>query len=161
MSTAADRVRGSLTDKYRRLIALREARDAGGEPPSADLRALASAHPGALRELDRAPLGVLRERLMALAGPLPPWAAPSYELHEALRIALEIRRLAGRSRDRSAALEAARRHRLSERDMSDILSPPRGRLAVWAVARVARHLGMTPEFVEHWTVGHLRPLPPP
>lgn len=161
MSAEADRVRRSLTDKYRRLIALREARDAGGEPPSEDLRALASAHPGALRELDRAPLGVLRERLAALAGPLPPWAAPSYELHEALRIALEIRRLAGRSRDPVAAFDGGRRHGLSEREISDILSPPRGRLAVWAIARVARRLGMSPEAVEDWAVGHLRPLPPP
>ena len=105
----------ALFDKLREMIALRTLGPADPrpgspalslDPPTARLRALAARFPGALRELDQAPLERLSARLaevtVALAGgPSPDWALPVSRYHGWLRAALRLR--AEAARDTAAA----------------------------------------------------------
>jgi hypothetical protein len=154
--------RDALRDKYARLVALREERLRGGGPSNAALQQLAAAFPGALRELDRAPLTELRARLALLSGdaPLPPWAAPSYDFHALLRLAQGIRRAAGPQRNPIAALAALRASEEPSDLLVPVLCPPAGRLSLWACEEVGRRHGLVREQVEELLFGHLR-LPGP
>jgi hypothetical protein len=154
--------RAALRDKYARLVALREERLAGGGPSASEMRRLAAAFPGALRELDRAPLAELRARLELLSGdaPLPAWAALAHDFHELLRLAHGIRRAAGRERDSVAALAAMRRSGEPPALLAPILGPPAGRLTRWACEQLGARYGLACEQVEELLFGHLR-LPGP
>jgi hypothetical protein len=154
--------RDALRDKYARLVSLREERLAGADASGAALRQLATAFPGALRELDRAPLSELRARLALLSGdaPLPAWAAPSHDFHTLLRLAQGIRRAAGRERNPIAGLAALRRSGEPSDLLVPVLRPPAGRLTQWACEEVGRRYGLVREQVEELLFGHLR-LPGP
>lgn len=123
-----------LRAKHLELLALRDAHARGEDPPDvrARLRALASAYPGALRELDRLPRAVLVARLEALdawvaGAPLAPWMEASDRMHHWLRVGLAMR--AGHAGD-------ARLRR-----------PAGGRLVPAARALVAEELGLRPDEV--------------
>jgi hypothetical protein len=84
-----------LVRKYETILALRDARAAGGGVASrAALRAFAGEFPGALRELDRLPRALIEERLDTLdavvrcAVAAAPWVDWMCAWHEHLRAAL-------------------------------------------------------------------------
>jgi hypothetical protein len=93
-------VAAGLAEKYRRLAALR--RSLGGAPPDAaqrsELRALAAAWPGALRELDSLDTDEIDRRAAACAaaacgdGHEEPWMAWIARYHELMWAALALRR---------------------------------------------------------------------
>lgn len=151
-------VRGALRDKYARLVALREAAERGKSEPDGTLRGLAEAYPGALRELDRAPLSELRARLRLLSdeGPLPAWARPSFDFHRLLRLARSARLAAGRERDRDAAAQAIARGGEPPELVDAVLRPPGGRLTQWALWEVGRRHQLRPARAELLVFGHLR-----
>lgn len=112
----ADELR-ALHGKYAALVRLRERRDV--TPPTAELRALARAFPGALRELDGLPLDELVRRRDAAGraadGDAPePWIALVVRYHALLREGLDARRRAPRADD----------------------APRRRAIVPWAVARL-------------------------
>lgn len=116
-----------LARKYETILALRDARAAGGGVASrAALQSLAAEFPGALRELDRLPRAVIEERLGALAAVVrgesgaAPWMDWMCAWHEHLRVALGQKRAQGRSRTGAGrlsdqALDALARHFKVER----------------------------------------------
>jgi hypothetical protein len=151
-------VRETLREKYARLVALREAHLRGEIGSATHLRTLAEAFPGALRELDRAPLSELRARLRLLSagGPLPAWAGPAFDFHRLLRAAQTARRAAGRGRDRGAA-ERSLIASGEPRELADgVLSPPGGRLTRWALEELARRRGLPAGRAEALLFGYLR-----
>lgn len=158
-----DEVRAALRDKYQRMLALREADRSGVAHDEDALRELAARYPGALRELDRAPLDVLRERIGVLDptsdGALPDWAEPTLALHLALGWALDVRRAAGADRDRARAspvfAERADLLGFKPADLETLMNPPDGRLSRWLVGRLAQARGVTVVEVERRLFGHL------
>jgi hypothetical protein len=155
-----------LAEKYRRMIELRrlDATGLGGDPRPA-ARALATRHPGALRELDELPMEVLEERRAALERVLAGRGAPEawmYALaryHGWLRLALRIRRgvLPLRTLERARAYLAAHppdpaegepAEPLSDEFLAALLAPPAGRLNPIVFARVAAETGLTPRAIE-------------
>ncbi len=136
----------ALADKYRRLIALRVSRDAGGTPPPAVLRALATEFPGCLRELDRAGLAELRRRQRALRGalrptrvaPLPAWLLWISDYHRLLAAALRLRQPSRPSTPGLVLSAAFKRH---------ARRPPGGRLSAFVLAEVADRHGADRELV--------------
>lgn len=84
----------ALTEKYRRIAALRSADE---RAPPETLRALASEFPGALRELDSLPLPVIEARIVGLARALStttiePWMEWMLAYHALMRAALALKR---------------------------------------------------------------------
>lgn len=153
-----------LLDKYRRLLHLRSCPEAA--PPRAELRALALAYPGALRELDRLPLGAIESRLSELertcARGAPPelWMRLQISYHGYMRAALRIKRWSRQWPDDAvtAALELARRYvpaadeplleHLDPATLHTICTPPQGRLNPVVLAAVARLHGVQPDQVQ-------------
>ena len=84
----------ALARKYRTIGAMRRARDRDGTlAGKAELEALASEFPGALRELDTLPLGLVDARAASLeeaaqSGAFEPWMAWMHAWHAAMRAAL-------------------------------------------------------------------------
>jgi hypothetical protein len=84
-----DVIRVRLLAKYETIAALRLARSHGEpHPPRAFFQALAAEFPGALKELDRLPPPLVRERALFLAGPDldedAPWLWPVAVYHAVL-----------------------------------------------------------------------------
>ena len=141
----------ALARKYRTLMAMREVFEGviarglmefpADEKPSrrAAMKAIAMEFPGALRELDEAPMEELRARAEALErGARALWMDAAVLFHWALREALQLRR--GLLQQPSFWRE--------ERDRALVMAPPTGRLldVVWTA--VAAELGLSPREAE-------------
>lgn len=136
-----------LAHKYRTLSELRAARvpRAAAVPL---LCALAREFPGALRELDALPSGIIAARLRAIeaalaGGAAEPWMGWQIAYHDELARALVTkRRLAG---ERAPSDERCLELASPDRDAAwvrAVASPPGGRLSRSVVARVAARLGV-------------------
>jgi hypothetical protein len=132
-----------LAGKYREMAELRRAGapDETGEE-RARLRRLASAFPGALRELDSLPTDEIDRRAQVLeaaaeGAPVEPWMAWLHGFHTLMRAGLAVRlALAdGKSPDEVAAMHGV------ERSFVDAMrAPPHGRMMVVVFDRLAaRH----------------------
>lgn len=155
----------ALRDKYERMLRLRELHErAAAEPgfvepdPRRAMADLARAYPGALREIDELPIGLIRTRIEELAAAesdvarVAPWMTALARFHALARGALAVKRwLAGRPL--TAALEEAFAHaistlpyaedaRLWSGDLAAIASPPRGRLMDLVYVRLAAELSV-------------------
>lgn len=91
-----------LGQKYRELLALRDAHARGEDPPDVKqrMRALASRFPGSLRELDRLPRESIVDKLTQLdgctrRGALEPWMIAIDRYHRWLRVGLRRRSALG------------------------------------------------------------------
>ena len=161
-----------LCAKYRRLLALRLLHDrakidaAFEEPdPKREMSALASAWPGALRELDELPLADIRARIVALELALDeprrvePWMIAQDAFHRYARGALAAKRWLGKRRRVTAAVRAEFHAsapadaRLWEDALASIASPPRGRVMDLVHARVASELGVSVAEARRLVVG--------
>lgn len=155
--TPSPHASSSLARKYRTLLALRADHDRDGAVAApARLRALAAEFPGALRELDALPAAEMEARAGALeaaaaGGVVEPWMTAMAGYHALMRAALGIRRGGGPGGDPGAvraAMEGLRESTgiaLDGGDLAAIARPPRGRLGVWAFARLGAALGRPPE----------------
>lgn len=155
----------ALRDKYQRMLTLRRMHDAGTEhDPRPELRALATAFPGALREIDQLPLHVIEQRVLELDRALADlsatqtWMTWMAEYHGLLRVALRLKRSIP-ARDRTAAAhelavqqlqdaqnEAADAPAVATLDRSTLLAmlrPPRGRLSAWVIEQIASRHGVS------------------
>ncbi len=148
-----------LLAKYREMSAMRADHDAGRDAdPRPRMRALAARFPGALREIDELPAALIDGRIAdleaSIAGaPLPLWARAAADYHAWMRVALALRRHAGRVRDRVAALawietsylpregEPAARELIAV--VEQVLHPPEGRLNRWIFAHLAPRHGLS------------------
>jgi hypothetical protein len=130
-----------LAEKYRRMLALRARLIDGGEAAARDeLRALATAWPGALRELDTLPTDEIAARLAALeavaaGAPPPSWAVWMDGYHALVRVAIALR-----ARDAVAAERLALDAALTDEERALLARPPHGRVmaAVFTILG-ARH----------------------
>ena len=130
-----------------------------GGDPRREMAALAARFPGALRELDEAPLDLIRRRIEALTrclesgAPVEPWMSATAKFHQLTRGALLAKRwLAGRKAVDSAMTEAFLRSLAGARDEEDarawagelqrVASPPQGKLTGLIFERLALHLGL-------------------
>jgi len=157
----------ALHSKYQTLLELRV--QATPEAiPRARFAALSHAFPGALRELDRAPLPALEARLAALANVLAgsadpePWMRWQIDYHGFMRAALRLRRALRAAPLRefedaraclerlhyTAALDEPVASRFDATMLAAIHQPPGGRLNPWVLAQVACDHGVTPEMLE-------------
>ena len=163
-ANTTDAICAALIDKYAEMIALRHERALGAAIDVGRARALALRFPGVLRELDRAPLAALEERLQTLVharsgAALPAWAELTWTFHRWLSVAHAVRRAAGRDRDVVAAGATFSNLGLSlgmcPEDLNSLLFPPSGRLSSWVVSRLAPARGLGPEAAEEALFGHL------
>jgi len=140
---------------------MRRAHSSGDDADAkARMRRLAADFPGALRELDRLPMVTIDERIATLeAGQRPLWAEVLIAYHGWLRVALRVRReLRGATDDPKRIIEwlrAQARRRpgdpplaaVDEETIQGFLRPPAGRITRWAIERIARDRGLTPQEV--------------
>ena len=132
--------RAALARKYRTMAALRRA----GAPDEraedrAQLRALATEFPGALRELDTLPTDEIDRRAAALfEGANEPWMAWLCDFHAVMKAALEIKQ----TLPSPAAHAAAQRAGLDDAFVAAVASPPHGRLMVVVFDRLAQIHGV-------------------
>jgi len=128
--------------------------------PGAAMAALAREFPGALREIDRLPIEMLAERLVAIdvaiADPerVTPWMRASWSFHRLARGALSVKRWLATSTtapatraDLDAAIASSSLAfpddaRAWLDDLDAIARPPRGRLMDLVYDRVAAELGL-------------------
>lgn len=155
-----------LCDKYERILALRlahdlarDSRDAFAESPSPQdaMRELARRFPGALRELDRLPVEVIRTRIdelrSAQENPMKrqAWMSAQARFHALARGALAAKQWL-RGRPLSVDLKCAFLCALDEMpsgndariwafELESLASPPRGRLMDVVYAKLASELG--------------------
>lgn len=161
----------ALLGKYQAMRALRIAEHATA--PRAELLALASAFPGALRELDRLPLEQIEARMRALEHVLATGRAPDawMELQSAyhgfMRAALRIRRqLLAQPQlpleDAASCLVSIAYEpesgeppasRFDSEALRVLAKPPRGRLNPWVMAQVARDWGVDTSAVQAALLG--------
>jgi hypothetical protein len=149
-----------LRSKYAEMLRMRlyDQAHPGGDPRP-EMVALAERFPGALRELDEAPLERIRERLEAVSRciatgePPKPWMCATALFHRLTRGALAAKRwLGGRKRVdehviaeflRSIEGSAAERDaRVWAKDLGRIASPPSGKLSELVFERVAAGLNL-------------------
>jgi hypothetical protein len=149
----------SLRAKYERLFALRKLHaraksDATfAEPdPRAEMTALARTWPGSLRELDELPLATIESRIEAIdralhdAKRIEPWMIAQDAFHRLARGALAAKRWLGKRKRVTAEVRASfaesapRDARVWADALSDVASPPRGRLMDLVHARLAAEL---------------------
>ncbi len=149
----------ALEEKYRRLVALREARAARGElADRGDLAALARSFPGALRELDALPEEVLRARVEGLRAARAgerhePWVAWLADYHSLMRATLSLKARLRARKDldeptalkESAAVSAQSGFDLGVEYARSVARPPRGRLGVVVFDALSRRHGVEPE----------------
>lgn len=164
MVTAAE-LRG-LREKYERMVALRELHDrARREPgfvepdPRAELAGLAARFPGALREIDRRPLEILRDRIAELAAAerrperAARWMIAQAVFHRLARGALVAKRWLGKRREVTDAMRTELASGQDEDarawadDLASLARPPRGRLVEIVLARAGAELAMDAEEV--------------
>lgn len=144
-----------LLHKYETLVELRRAR-ARGEPipEKAVFKRLAAEFPGALYELDRAPMEDLDARREALAAtlagaPEAPWMRPMAAYHALYRAALHVKARAGKgpapgAEELSALAAAASRHAAIEVGVAfarAVARPAGGRIGPIVMAEVAARHG--------------------
>lgn len=155
----------ALRDKYERMLRLRELHErAAAEPgfveppPRPAMADLARAYPGALREIDELPIGLIRTRIAELtaaesdAARIAPWMTAQSRFHALARGALAVKRwLAGRPLTAAleeafagalATLPHAEEAQLWSGDLAAIARPPRGRLMDLVYVRLADELGV-------------------
>lgn len=156
--TGEEDARARMTRKYARMLELRQTRSE--TPPTRALRELAREFPGALRELDAAPLAALRARAEDLErGVAAPWITATDRYHALMRGALHAKRCLsalGGALDRDAFERAARDTPDALAwvdDLATLAAPPRGRLVPVVVARVARELGISEERARELALG--------
>jgi hypothetical protein len=149
-----------LEGKYAEMLRMRlhDQAHPGGDPRR-EMVALAARFPGALRELDEAPLERIRERLEALSrciatgDPPEPWMCATALFHRLTRGALAAKRwLGGRKRvDERVIAEFQRalggstddrEARAWAMDLARVASPPGGKLSALVFERVAAGLNV-------------------
>lgn len=152
-----------LLAKYEEMRRLRLAHLAAAkaEPDEAEpdprpaMIALAAEFPGALRELDRLPLGAIEARLAALAKArddrraVAPWMTAQSVHHRFARAALAAKRWLAGAKAITPEVRARFRRELAdaaavEDDLEALAAPPGGRVMGIVDARVARVLGVDP-----------------
>jgi hypothetical protein len=150
-----------LLCKYEEMLRMRLEDEAhpGGDPRR-EMAKLAERFPGALREIDEAPLERIRERVDALRGCLSdgalpePWMHPTARYHRLTRGALSVKRWLGKrhrvGEEIVQSFEAELTRVLFPEDarlwtgrLDAIASPPRGRVTDVVFARLADELGVT------------------
>lgn len=153
----------ALRDKYARMLRLRELHDQARRDPSfvepdprAEMVRLARAFPGALRELDELPLGVLSARRdaieAALGGVVASWIVAQVVFHFEARGVLSAKAWLGRTKTVDAATQEAFARSLGEEapgrgwiaDLAEVARPPRGRLMDLVWKRVGARIGRSP-----------------
>jgi hypothetical protein len=162
-----------LARKYRTMLAMRLAHDAGDdteEEARASMAELARRFPGALRELDDLELDVIRRRIAELEavvcgeGTALPWMEAVSLFHAQARGALQAKRwLAGR---KVVDLETIRAFAVFAgsgaggadavewvADLERVAAPPGGRLMDLVFARVAGALGTSASRARHLIFG--------
>ena len=145
---------------------MREEQARGAEiDPKGDMRRLASAFPGALRELDGLSLQEIQYRLATLervtTSPeaVPSWARFASDYHAWVRALLDLRSLLGDDRrDPDARVRARERYRVQfayatefdfdETELDAVLTGEGGRMNPWIFARIAREYGTSARDVE-------------
>jgi hypothetical protein len=163
-----------LALKYDEMLRLRLADDRGEmADPRAAMAALAGRFPGALREIDELPLGVIRARRQALraAGEDPsriePWMKAQALFHALTRGALCAKRwLAGHKTVDDDARQAFAREAASlcyaddarawAGDLARVARPPRGRVTDLVFERIAGELGVSNAEARHLVFGPSR-----
>lgn len=148
----------ALEEKYAEISRLRRTPSLERAAVRQRMVALAARFPGALRDLDHLTLDAIDARLVEITaaragGEAPRWMAAQLAYHRALRGALAVKRwLAAREPERvdDATRDALLRDATLDEDarawadrLAEIASPPSGRLAPLAIARVAAELGAT------------------
>jgi malonyl-CoA/methylmalonyl-CoA synthetase len=150
----------ALADKYEALATLRGRRDEGGAGATRDqLRRLARAFPGALRELDTLGAAELGRRARACraaaaGGPEEPWMRWIWLFHRLLAAALAVKREAGVRARTTQPLPPARLRALAEAALVESgisvddaavaawAAPPGGRLVPLVLRTLARETGI-------------------
>lgn len=142
--------RDALARKYATMLALREAHDRGeGVAPNSTLRALAGEFPGALHEIDRLPMELLRQRADATErarhdpAAIAPWMDRVIAWHCLLAATLRAKRDARTATGDADALAAT----LTEESgvavdvgfARALASPSRGRVVPLVMGAVAAH----------------------
>lgn len=153
-----ERIAG-LARKYRALVSLREAHARGeGVAARPVLRALAAEFPSALREIDRAPMSLLVERLARVEAAahdlakVEPWMEWFAAYHSLMAATLATRLALGRERavphERAAVLAARATERaglaLDADYVRAVAAPPGGRLTTLVFDRLGAHFAVTP-----------------
>lgn len=120
----------SLLEKYRCIEKLRLLRKAGDDNVDRQtLQQLASAFPGALRELELLPTDMLVTRIVELTQSEPTWAEPMWTYHRHLRRILEAKKSPGRSD-------------LTARELAQLKSLPGRRVSQLAAQWTCAELGL-------------------
>lgn len=143
------------------MLRLRELHGRDDEPePRADMVALASRFPGALREIDELPIDELRRRIdeltaaLADASRVTAWMTAQMRFHALTRGALCAKRwLAGRKQVDAGVIAAFERAsaelcwpddaRAWADDLARIAAPPRGRVTDLVFERIAAELSIS------------------
>jgi hypothetical protein len=151
----------ALARKYRTIAELRRAQHlASREQAIGMLRELAREFPGALRELDSLPLEEIERRLERIEramfrGEAEQWMGFMHEYHRMLRAALGVKRRLGarKSVEELVALEIAREvtdesgFGCDVEFVQAVARPPRGRVSVFVLRRIAVAFGTEPESI--------------
>jgi hypothetical protein len=164
----------ALLGKYEEMLRMRLHDEAhpGGDPRR-EMAALAARFPGALRELDEAPLEAIRGRIAELsrcleAGEPPaPWMHATAQFHRLTRGALAAKRWLGARRSvdgdvaelfvaAMASSPLADEAREWAADLARVAAPPRGRLIELVLERIAAKMGVSKEEARRLTVGASR-----
>jgi hypothetical protein len=161
----------ALRGKYQEMLRMRLDDEAHpGSDTRREMAALAARFPGALRELDEAPLDVIRERIRALSrcvdsgAPVEPWMHASAVFHSLTRGALAAKRwLAGRRVVDDALVAeflialAGSPHGEDARawtsDLALVAAPPGGKLTELVFARVAVEMGVSVDEARELVIG--------
>jgi hypothetical protein len=149
-----------LKAKYEEMLRMRlhDQAHPGGDP-RLEMAALAARFPGALRELDEAPLELIRTRIDALSrcvdgsGSVEPWMPATAAFHRLTRGALATKRWLGGRKIVDPELSAEFRRFLTESpdredaepwapELALVASPPSGKLTELVFERVAARLGI-------------------
>jgi hypothetical protein len=152
----------ALCGKYEKLCDLRQ-RQQTDVAPRAELVALASAFPGALRELDCLPVEELERRAALLRAVLDDraqverWMVLQISYHGFMRAVLRIRRLLLVVQDGSEsqslaytpALDEPELQRFDAEALAVIRKPPGGRLNPWVVTQVAKDHAVSEACIEN------------
>jgi hypothetical protein len=161
-----------LRGKYEEMLRMRlfDESHPGGDPRR-EMAALASRFPGALRELDEAPLERIRSRLAALSEcvdtgePPEPWMCATALFHRLTRGALAAKRWLGGRKDPDViagvlswleGFPEADDARVWADDLALVACPPRGKLSELVFERVATALNQTVPEVRTLIVGPTR-----
>lgn len=168
--SSSDELR-ALARKYRMLLDLRRAHErTGAVEGREELRALATAFPGALRELDRLPVEEIEGRAIAIekaaaSGAPEPWMQWLVAYHGLLRAALfikaRLRSVEAPNADEQLAKDASVHARI-EVDAAfvrGVTSPRGGRISHVVMIELASRFQTKRELIEAVVIGPRRPSP--